>query len=230
MPGNFKNKTILITAGPTRESIDPVRYISNHSSGKMGYAIADAFLQQGARVVLVSGPVNMHLQHPNLKLISVVTAFEMYVACSFHFDECDIAVFAAAVADYKPAEVSDTKIKKAGDELYIKLIKNIDIAFEFGQLKRGGQLSIGFALETNNEVEYANDKLRQKNFDMVVLNSMNDAGAAFEHDTNKVTIIGKSGKIDCYQVKSKRQVADDILDQIHNIFGNKYLSFSPLNQ
>lgn len=116
----FKNKTVLITAGPTREAIDPVRYISNHSSGKMGYAIAESFLQQGANVVLVSGPVNLQLQHSNLKLIPVITAFEMYIACKFHFNECDIAVFAAAVADYTPETVADKKIKKASDELYIK--------------------------------------------------------------------------------------------------------------
>ena len=146
----FKNKTVLIKAGPTREAIDPIRYISNHSSGKMGYAIAEAFLQQGANVVLVRGPVNLQLQHPNPKLIPVITAFEMYIACRFHFEECDIAVFAAAEADYKSEVICENKIKKAGDDLYIKFVKNRDIAFEFGQVKKENQLSIGFALETND--------------------------------------------------------------------------------
>jgi len=218
----FKNKTVLITAGPTREAIDPVRYISNHSSGKMGYAIAEAFLQQGAHVVLVSGPVNLQLQHPNLKLIPVITAFEMYLASHLHFQEIDIAVFAAAVADYKPAVVCDTKIKKAGDELYIKLVKNRDIAFEFGEVKQINQLSIGFALETNNEMEHAIGKLQHKNFDMVVLNSMNDAGATFEYDTNKVTILKKDKQVHSYTVKSKKEVADDILGEIRSVIMDKY--------
>lgn len=207
----FKNKTVLITAGPTREAIDPVRYISNHSSGKMGYAIAEAFLQQGANVVLISGPVNLQLQHPNLKLIPVVTAFEMYLACHLHFKEIDIAVFAAAVADFKPAVVCDTKIKKTGDDLYIKLVKNRDIAFEFGEFKRSNQLSVGFALETNDEMKNAIDKLQRKNFDMVVLNSMNDAGATFEHDTNKITIVKNDSSIHRFPVKQKAEVAKDIV-------------------
>lgn len=207
----LKNKQILITAGPTREAIDPVRYISNHSSGKMGYAIAEAFLKQGAKVVLISGPVNIQLQHPNLKLIPVTSAFEMYVASHLHFKETDIAVFAAAVADYRPEIVAEQKIKKTGDDLYIKLVKNRDIAFEFGELKRSNQLSVGFALETNDEMKNAIDKLQRKNFDMVVLNSMNDDGATFEHDTNKVTILKKDCSIHRFPVKHKAEVAKDIV-------------------
>jgi len=217
----FKNKTVLITAGPTREAIDPVRYISNHSSGKMGYAIAEVFLQQGANVVLVSGPVNLQLQHPNLKLIPVITAFEMYLASQLHFQKIDIAVFAAAVADYKPAVICDTKIKKAGDELYIKLVKNRDIAFEFGEVKQINQLSIGFALETNDEMKHAIEKLQHKNFDMVVLNSMNDAGATFEHETNKVTILKKGSSVHRFPVKHKAEVATDIVMEAGSIILQK---------
>ncbi|MBT9484488.1 phosphopantothenoylcysteine decarboxylase [Sediminibacterium sp.] len=217
----LKNKKILITAGPTREAIDPVRYISNHSSGKMGYAIATEFLRQGAKVILISGPVNVQLQHPNLKLISVTSAFEMYVASSLHFNEIDIAVFAAAVSDYKPEIFEKKKIKKSGEELFIKLVKNKDIAYEFGKFKNDSQLSIGFALETNDELMNAESKLRCKNFDMVILNSMNDAGATFEHDTNKVTMIDKNLLLQEFPVKHKSEVAVDIIKMIAGMVINK---------
>lgn len=217
----LKNKKILITAGPTREAIDPVRYISNHSSGKMGYAIAKAFLNQGAKVVLVSGPVNIELQHPNLKLIQVISAFEMYVACNFHFADTDIAVFAAAVADYKPAIIAEQKLKKEDEELFIKLIKNPDIALEFGKVKSEKQISIGFALETNDEVLNAEKKLWRKNFDMVVLNSMNDTNATFEYDTNKITLIQKDLTVMEFPVKQKSDVAIDIIKAIEKIFIEK---------
>ncbi len=219
----IKDQTILITAGPTREAIDPVRYISNHSSGKMGYAIAESLLRQGAKVILVSGPVNIRLQHPNLKIIPVSSAVEMLTACSTYFENLDIAIFAAAVADYRPEKVADKKIKKSGDELLIKLVKNPDIAFEFGRLKKCHQLSIGFALETNDELKHAQEKLHSKNFDMVVLNSMNDTGATFEHDTNKITIIKKGPEAREFPVKQKTEVAEDIIKEIAGVLHNKVL-------
>lgn len=224
----LKNKQVLITAGPTREAIDPVRYISNHSSGKMGYAIAEAFLNQGASVVLISGPVNISLHHPNLKLIPVSSAFEMYFACSLHFNNTDIAVFAAAVADYRPALVAEKKIKKEGDELVIKLIKNTDIAFEFGKAKKEHQLSVGFALETNDEQANAANKLRSKNFDLVVLNSMNDAFATFEYDTNKVTLIKKDLTLREYPVKPKSEVAIDILNTVAELIMKQEYENTPV--
>ncbi len=202
---------VLITAGPTREAIDPVRYISNHSSGKMGYAIAETFLEQGAEVILVSGPVCLTLEHPRLKLVKVNSAEEMYQSCRRFFEKADIAVFAAAVADYRPAIIAGQKIKKEEDSFSIKMIKNVDIAAEFGKIKREAQLSIGFALETNDELKHAVGKLNKKNFDLVVLNSMNDANAAFGFDTNKITVIRKDYSRTVYPLKSKKEVAEDIV-------------------
>src|SRR5205085_12136846 len=190
IPSNtFLNKNILITAGPTQEALDPVRFISNHSSGKMGFAIAEAFLRQGAHVYLVSGPVSIRLEHLNLQVIPVKTANEMFLACCRFFDVADVVIFSAAVADYRPANVATQKIKKQEDEFTIKMVKNVDIAYELGKLKKANQLIVGFALETNDEITHAIGKLRKKNFDMVVLNSMNDAHATFGHDTNKITIL-----------------------------------------
>ena len=159
------NKKVLITAGPTREPIDPVRYISNHSTGKMGYAIAEELLQQGADVFLVSGPVNITLSHPRLQVVQVNSASEMYLACCRFFEQVDIAIFAAAVADYRPARVAQQKIKKNENSFTISLVKNVDIASEFGKVKLPGQLSIGFALETNDEMSHAKAKLQKKNFE-----------------------------------------------------------------
>lgn len=210
----FTGKKVLITAGPTREAIDPVRYISNHSSGKMGYAIAEIFLQHGAEVVLISGPVCIELAHPRLKLVRVVSASDMYLACCNFFEQADIAVFAAAVADYRPAVVAEQKIKKAGISFVIEMIKNIDIAGEFGRVKSNHQLSVGFALETNDELSHAMGKLKKKNFDMVILNSMNDEKATFGHDTNKITIIKNDFSQLSYPLKSKKEVATDIVDAI----------------
>ncbi|HEY3388537.1 MAG TPA: phosphopantothenoylcysteine decarboxylase [Prolixibacteraceae bacterium] len=210
----FYKKKVLITAGPTREAIDPVRYISNHSSGKMGYAIAKSFLDEGANVILVSGPVNLQLSHKNLTIIPVTSASEMHSASNSCFDEIDIAVFAAAVADYRPATVTNCKLKKDGEELLLRLIKNPDIAFEFGLTKKANQLSIGFALETHNEIVYALEKLYRKNFDFIVLNSLNDKGAAFGQDTNKVTILNRDLEIRSFDVKIKAEVAIDILNEI----------------
>src|SRR5690349_2493637 len=176
-------KKVMITAGPTQEAIDPLRYISNHSSGKMGYAIAEEFLKKGAQVFLVSGPVAVSLQHPNLKIVKVKSANEMYLACCHFFEGVDVAVFAAAVADYRPDKIADQKIKKDESSFTIRMVKNIDIAYEFGEIKTDRQISVGFALETNDELTHAIGKLAKKNFDMVILNSMNDSNATFGFDT-----------------------------------------------
>jgi phosphopantothenoylcysteine decarboxylase/phosphopantothenate--cysteine ligase len=215
--GILHNKKILITAGPTREAIDPVRYISNHSSGKMGYAIADAFLQQGAHVFLISGPVSISLQHPNLTIIKVNSANEMYLACCRFFEVINIAVFAAAVADYRPAIIADQKIKKDDDSFVIKMVKNIDIAYEFGRIKTEQQFSVGFALETNDELKHAVAKLSRKNLDMVVLNSMNDANATFGFDTNKISIIKRDFIEKHFSLKLKHEVANDIINEIKTL-------------
>jgi phosphopantothenoylcysteine decarboxylase / phosphopantothenate---cysteine ligase len=218
------NKKVLITAGPTREAIDPVRYISNHSTGKMGYAIAEQFLQQGAEVFLVSGPVNISLTHPKLKIVNVNSASEMYLACCRFFEEVDIAVFAAAVADYRPAKVAEQKIKKDDSTFTITLVKNIDIAYEFGKIKSSGQISVGFALETNDELAHARGKLQKKNFDMVVLNSMNDAHATFGYDTNKITIVKKDLLPKEFSLKQKLDVARDIVKEISSLLISQYES------
>ena len=210
----FKNRKVLITAGPTREAIDPVRYISNHSSGKMGYAIAEEFLQQGAKVILVTGPVCLQLQHPDLKLVEVNTAQEMDAACCSYYEQIDIAVFAAAVADYRPEKIATQKIKKSEENFFIKMVKNVDIAYEFGKVKNSRQLSIGFALETNDEVKNAVGKLGRKNFDMVVLNSMNDEKATFGFDTNKISIIKKGAAKKDFPLKEKKSVAKDIVKEV----------------
>jgi len=215
-------KKVLITAGPTREAIDPVRYISNHSSGKMGYAIAEKFLELGADVVIVSGPVNIKLQHPRLKIVNVYAANEMYLACCRVFEEVDIAVFAAAVADYRPAKIAEQKIKKDESAFTIKMVKNIDIAYEFGKIKTPDQVSVGFALETNDELAYAINKLQKKNFDMVVLNSMNDANATFGHDTNKITTIKRDLSKREFLLKQKTEVAKDIVKEITSILIRQY--------
>ncbi len=215
------NKKILITAGPTREAIDPVRYISNHSTGKMGYAIAESFLQQGAKVFLVSGSVGISLQHPNLKLVKVNSANEMYLACCRFFETVDIAVFAAAVADYRPAQIAEQKIKKDDESFTIKMVKNVDIAHEFGKIKIATQLSVGFALETNDELKHAVNKLTKKNLDMVVLNSMNDEQATFGYDTNKISIIRNDLIQKQFSLKQKTEVAKDIINEIETLLMQK---------
>lgn len=215
----FAGKNILITAGPTQEALDPVRYISNHSSGKMGIAIAQSFAKKGGIVTLVVGKIDLNLieKHDNLHVISISSADEMYQACKTYFDTTSIAVFAAAVADYKPKQIATNKIKKNEESFVIELTKNIDIAFEFGKIKKENQLSIGFALETDNELENAQAKLTKKNFDLVVLNSMQDAGATFGHDTNKITIISKHNPPKTFDLKSKNKVAEDIVNEIEKI-------------
>ncbi len=206
----LKGKTVLLTAGPTQEALDPVRYISNHSTGKMGYALAECLAEEGALVYLVTGPTNLQAQHPLIKTFPVISAEQMYQQCRQLADQATIWVFAAAVADYRPKVVSENKIKKSGDTLTIELVKNVDIAATLGQTKKLGQLSVGFALETDQEVENARAKLEKKNFDLVILNSLNDSGAGFRHDTNKISIIERD-KITIFELKLKNEVARDIV-------------------
>jgi phosphopantothenoylcysteine decarboxylase/phosphopantothenate--cysteine ligase len=210
-------QTVLITAGPTREAIDPVRYITNHSSGKMGYAVAEAFLAKGFNVILVSGPVNTSLVHPHLKILKVTSADEMYQACLPYFPILDIAVFAAAVADYKPAEVYLQKMKKSADAFNLQMVKNVDIAAAFGKVKKEGQVGIGFALETNNEEQNAHKKLYSKNLDFVVLNSVQDKDATFGFDTNKITIINRDLTAKAFPLKDKKEVGKDIANAAINL-------------
>lgn len=204
-------KRVLITAGPTVEAIDPVRYISNRSSGKMGYAIAEAFASAGATVTLVSGPTSLPIPEQTIKRIDVQSAEEMFVATQGHFTGSDVVIFAAAVADYTSKLVAAHKIKKQGQEMSLDLVKTRDIAGTLGKSKTENQLLIGFALETENEMEYAMDKLLRKNFDFIILNSLNDPGAGFAHDTNKITVIDKRKNVKHFDLKRKEEVAQDIL-------------------
>ena len=212
--GRLHNKKVLITAGPTYEAIDPVRFIGNHSSGKMGFALAEAAAAEGASVTLVAGPVQLNEQHPAIKRIDVLSAEEMYQQCNAHFSAQDVVIFAAAVADYKPALQSHQKIKKKDTEMSLALHKTVDIAGSLGQEKKNGQLLVGFALETDHERQHAQEKLRKKNLDLIVLNSLNEAGAGFGHDTNKITIFDKDGSSLDYPLKSKQELAMDIVARI----------------
>ena len=207
----LKGKTVLITAGPTYEPIDPVRFIGNHSSGKMGFAIAEEAANRGAKVILVSGPSSLHTEHPNITLTSVTSAKEMMAEVFKYYENADVAIMSAAVADYTPKVVSDQKIKKTEDDFNIELIKNPDILKTMGEHKTH-QLLVGFALETQNEVEYAKGKLAKKNLDLIVLNSLQDSGAGFKRDTNKVSIFSKEGEVFDFGLKKKTEVADDILN------------------
>jgi phosphopantothenoylcysteine decarboxylase/phosphopantothenate--cysteine ligase len=209
----LKGKKILITAGPTYEPIDPVRFIGNHSSGKMGIAIAEEMQKRGAVVSLVLGPSNIKVA-AGIKLVKVKTAAEMFSACEKIFPETDIAIMSAAVADYTPVKTSTEKIKKTENDFSVALTKTKDILKTLGGLKKNGQLLIGFALETNNEKENALQKLQSKNADMIILNSLQDAGAGFGHDTNKITIFDKTGKTYPFDLKSKKEVAKDIVNSI----------------
>ena len=215
----LKGKNVLVTAGPTHEAIDPVRFIGNHSSGKMGFAIAESLANLGATVTLVSGPTFLHTSHPNVDVKKVMSAEEMYEACVAVFPKTDIAVLAAAVADYKPAVKADQKIKKKDETLTIELTKTKDIAASLGKLKQKGQVIVGFALETEHEQENALKKLESKNFDLIVLNSLKDSGAGFGHDTNKITLIDSNRTVRSFDLKSKKEVARDIvsaiLDKVH---------------
>ena len=207
-------KTVLITAGPTHEAIDPVRFIGNSSSGKMGFALAETAIALGAKVVLISGPTNCTLTHDALEIIHVTTADEMLAEVKAKWEACSMGIFSAAVADYKPATVSDTKIKKVDDVLHIELVKNPDIVSWASNNKKENQLTIGFALETNNEKENALEKLKKKNMNIIILNSLNEKGAGFEKDTNKITIFDSKGDTKIFDLKHKKSVAIDIFDYI----------------
>lgn len=217
IPTSLQGKKVLITAGPTHENIDPVRYIGNASTGKMGISIAYAFLQKGCAVTLILGPSHLATIDANIKCIKVRSALQMFEAAKEYHAQSDIIVFAAAVADYRPAEIAKEKIKKSGEVLEIKLVKNPDIAFELGKTKGKDQIHIGFALESTSGEEYAMEKLIKKNFDMVVLNSLTDAGAGFGHDTNKTTFYFRDNKSLKFELKPKDKVAVDIVDAVEEL-------------
>lgn len=213
---DLKGKKIMITAGPTYEKIDPVRFIGNYSSGKMGYALAECCAERGAEVILVSGPVSITEKHPNIRKISVESAEEMYQAAVREFTGSDAAILCAAVADFTPESQSEQKIKREKEDLVLRLKPTHDIAAALGKLKKGNQIMVGFALETNDEVEHAKDKLERKNLDFIVLNSLNDKGAGFRHDTNKITIIDKNSVTE-FPLKDKKEVAADIINHLAEI-------------
>ncbi|CDD84525.1 flavoprotein [Bacteroides sp. CAG:462] len=206
-------KKVVITAGPTYEKIDPVRFIGNYSSGKMGYALAEECAARGAEVILVSGPVQLTTSHPGIRRIDVESAAEMHEATLREFADADAAILCAAVADFTPEEVADHKIKREHDDLMLRLKPTHDIAAALGQRKQAHQCLVGFALETDHEAEHAQNKLRRKNLNFIVLNSLRDAGAGFRHDTNKITILDAEGST-AYPLKSKKEVAADIVDRL----------------
>ena len=211
----LQKKKIVITAGPTYEKIDPVRFIGNYSSGKMGFALAEACAGQGAEVTLITGPVSLKTNHPNIKRIDVESAEEMYQAAMKVFPVSDAAILCAAVADYRPEVQASEKIKReTKGEMTLKLVSNKDIAASLGAIKRDGQVLVGFALETNDEAAHAESKLKRKNLDFIVLNSLRDAGAGFRCDTNKISIIDKEGEVRVFPLKSKQGVAIDIVNKL----------------
>lgn len=212
--GFWKGKSVLVTAGPTREAIDPVRFLSNHSTGKMGIAIAEALANLGAKAILVLGPTLEKVEHPSVQTIPVVSAQDMYEECVSRFELVDAAILSAAVSDYRPAEVKQHKMKKSGDELTLRLIRTKDILAELGKRKKKEQILVGFALETENEEQNAKAKLQRKNLDFIVLNSLQDKGAGFAHETNKVRIIDRAENIFTFKLKSKKEVAIDIINHI----------------
>ncbi len=209
----LKGQRVLITAGPTYEALDPVRFIGNYSSGLMGFELARVAAEYGAEVLLISGPSHLNLEHPMVTVERVTTAEEMYIKAHESFDDCDIAIGAAAVSDYRPKDFAPNKIKKGQDELSLELVKNKDILLSLGQKKKK-QFLLGFALETENELEHAKDKLRRKNLDAIVLNSLRDEGAGFSKTTNKISFIDKNLKITPFELKSKAEVACDIWNEI----------------
>ncbi|MBG0783184.1 MAG: bifunctional phosphopantothenoylcysteine decarboxylase/phosphopantothenate--cysteine ligase CoaBC [Bacteroidales bacterium] len=215
----FNGKSVLVTAGPTYEAIDPVRFIGNHSSGKMGIEIAQAFADAGASVKLVLGPSAIRVEHPSIEVFPVISAQEMYDACTALFSGSDITVMSAAVADYKPVEIADRKIKKSGENLNLNLVKNPDILKKLGEQKQAGQYLVGFALETDNELKHAKQKLDTKQLDMIVLNSLADPGAGFGTNTNKVTCLTKEGQQFDFELQSKKELARKLIQLIHELTG-----------
>jgi phosphopantothenoylcysteine decarboxylase/phosphopantothenate--cysteine ligase len=213
MLNTLKNLKILITAGPTREYLDPVRFISNESTGKIGYAIADLLHKNGAEVTLISGPVSINSIVPIQNIIQVKTANEMFKACKAFFDTTDVTIFSAAVADYRPKFQSDCKIKKTAEVSVVEFVKNVDLALEFGKVKNQHQISIGFALETNDILENATKKLQTKNFDSIIINSPKE-GEGFGFDTNKISILNKKGSLKIFPMKPKPAVAIDIINEL----------------
>lgn len=211
---SLSKKKILITAGPTFEKLDPVRFIGNYSSGKMGFSLAEECAERGAEVILIAGPVSLKTNHKNIRRIDVESAQQMYDATTCEFLNADVAILCAAVADYRPKEQTENKIKrKEGHDLTLELVPNKDIAASLGKTKREDQILIGFALETNNEEQNALDKIKKKNLDYIVLNSLNDNGAGFQHDTNKIAIIDKLGNRTNFELKDKKSVARDIINK-----------------
>ena len=208
------NKRVLVTAGPTHENIDPVRFIGNRSSGKMGFAIAEAFAAEGAKVHLVTGPVSLEVRSSGIEVSRVTSAADMFARCEEVIDQVDIAVFNAAVSDFTPIRASEVKVKRGSGEWSLQLKPTRDIAAEMGKRKRAGQIMVGFALETDHELEHARRKLEKKNMDLVVLNSMRDSGAGFETDTNRVTMVDRLGNVDRYELKPKAQVAADLVQRV----------------
>lgn len=217
----LNNKTVLVTAGPTYEPIDPVRYIGNFSTGKMGFAIAEELANQGARVFLITGPTSLNTINKSISRIDVVTADEMYSAAINYFPKCDIAVMSAAVADFKPSELFQEKVKRGKDNLQINLVPNKDIAAELGKIKSKNQVLVGFALETSNELENATQKIKSKNLDFIVLNSLKEKGAGFGFNTNKISIIDKNGCKSDFELKLKNKVAIDIVNKLVDLLNQK---------
>lgn len=208
------HKKILITAGPTYEKIDPVRFIGNFSSGKMGFAIAEELANHGAEVILICGPTTLQSQNPNIHRIDVVSAQQMYEASMNHFGSCHVGIMTAAVADFTPINPEDIKVKRGKENYTIELTPTKDIAAALGDIKTGSQILVGFALETNDEELNAQSKLVKKNLDFIVLNSLNEKGAGFQHDTNKITIINKNGTVKKFELKPKSEVAIDIVNEL----------------
>lgn len=209
----LKNKKVLITAGPTYEAIDPVRFIGNHSSGKMGFELAECAASLGAEVILVTGPTYLSSNNNSIAVHRIVSAEEMYHKVHEFYETCDIAICSAAVSDYRPKEVADKKIKKEQETLHIELVKNKDVLASLGKIKKQ-QFLVGFALETNNEIENAKEKLKRKNLNLIVLNSLNDQGAGFKTPTNKITLIDAQENFKAFELKSKAEVANDIFNEI----------------